>query len=207
MTEFTYTENADRYDPLFSQKLVDLRCKHVLRHDSEKAKDLYRRSNRFGYPQVVWGYGAGIYRNEDANRIIQIQTIRRMIYKQLTQPFRLVIDDGGVLWVDNLHSCIRDILVYGTDVRLRDTRFYLIDLARYCPIVVNRGDTLSRNLDDIEGAIWSAQKRNSRTNPQIRQVNYTIGEFMAENEITTEALQLPPEMYDAYLYAVRGGGA
>lgn len=198
MMDFQYTEDISRYEPLFSQSLKSLRCKHVMMLTSDKAKELYDCSRQFGYPQVMWGYGSGLYKNESTNRLVQLHTIRRMIYKQVIRPFRLVIDEGGVLWVDNLHSCIRDILVFGDDVCLKDTAFYIIDLGHSIPIIVNRNHCVHPNLTEISGAIVSAQKRNQRTNPKIRRVFYTIEEFMTDNQITLDAIGLDPSVYEAY---------
>lgn len=198
MMDFHYTEDASRYEPLFSQSLKTLRCKHVMMLTSDKAKELYECSRQFGYPQVMWGYDSGLYKNESVNRLVQLHTIRRMIYKQVVRPFRLVIDEGGALWVDNLHSCIRDIMVFGEDVCLRDTSFYLIDLGHPVPTIVNRNHCVYPNLNEISGAIASAQKRNQRTNPKIRRVFYTIDEFMTDNQITSDEIGLDPSVYEAY---------
>lgn len=197
--DFTYTNNPEPYRYLFSLPLKDFRCKHVLSRNSRKADQLYALSAKYGYPQCMWGYGSGIYVDHEANRTIQIHTIRRMIYKGFTRPFRVVLDSAGVPWIDNLHSAIRDILVFGEGCTLWDTRFYLIDLSGMIPGIVDVRGSVSGDMADIKGALESAFKRDMRTNDEIRKVFYTIGEFMADNEITRDAIHLKQEHYEAYL--------
>lgn len=200
--DFYYTSDLSPYRDLLSRKLTDLPCKHVMGLGSAKAKELYARSKELGYPQAMWGYGLGIHTEESENRIIQIQTIRRMIYKQIVRPFRVVIDSAGVPWVDNLHSCIRDILVTDSpDCTLGDTWFYLVDLSFDTPVVGDYRGSLSNNLSDILDALGAAKRRDVRTSPKIRQVGYTIGEFMEDNRICREALGLPYDAYTSFIKA------
>lgn len=75
-----------------------------------------------------------------------------MIYKQWNRPYRIVIDYNGALWIDNLHSAIRDIIVYGKDTKILDTQFYLIGLSAIPPIVVNYKNNLDPSLKKREGS-------------------------------------------------------
>lgn len=197
--EFQYTDSMGRYQELLGMPLASLRCKHVMSLLSPKALKQYKYSLETGYPQAVWGYGCGIYKDPEANWEIQVHTIRRMIYKGFCRPFRVVIDSEGIPWADNLHSAIRDILVFGEGLELMGARFYIVDLSGPMPVVADAGGSLSRNLDDIQGAIRSAMERDSRVDGRIRDVHYTIGEFMDENGINREAIGLPKADYGRYL--------
>lgn len=196
--DFLYTEDVSPYEGFFSSRILDLPCKHVLRLASEKANALYQASVAIGYPQTIWGYGSGIYLKPEENRWVQLHTIRRMIYKQFVNPFRLVIDTAGVCWPDNLHSAIRDVLVFGEHITLFDVWCYTVDLRGATPVVVNRKDALRKDVSDIFGAIEAARKRDMRAGGAVRAVGYTIGEFIVENGITREALGLTEPYYTAY---------
>lgn len=180
-------------------KIIDMPCKHVLSLDSTKAKSLLEASHKIGYDQVMWGYGSGIYQNSEENRIIQINTIRRMIYKGFTRGFRIVVDSSGYVWVDNLHSAIRDIIVWGHDVRIGDVPHYVVDLSSEIVKVMGDRNYISDSLQDIYGAISVSYKRDRRTSDEVRQVGYTIGEFMNENAISRESINLSETIYAQYM--------
>ena len=196
--DFTYTENIAPHQKYLEAKLTDCLCKHVMDLSSEKAKAVADKSIRIGYPQAIWGYGSEIYKNPEEDRIIQLQTIRKMIYKQWNRPYRIVIDYNGALWIDNLHSAIRDIIVYGKDTRILNTQFYLIDLSDIPPIVVNYKNNLDPSLKNVKGAILASVKRANRANGDIRNIGYTIGEFMQENKISKDAINLSENHYRNY---------
>lgn len=196
--EFVYTTDLSDYQGFLNKPMIDFRSKHVMALTSDKAKQLYMNSLSADYPEVVWGYGSGLYRRKDENRLVQIHRIARMIYKQERRAFRIVIDSAGVLWIDNLHSAIRDILVYGESVWFCNVACYIIDLTRSIPIVADVSGALSRNLDDIEGAIFAARKRDRRADAAVRAVGYSIREFLTDNAITKESLQLDERYFKAY---------
>lgn len=196
--EFVYTTDTSDYQGFLNKPIIDFRSKHVMALASDRAKQLYVKSLSVGYPEVMWGYGSGLYQREDENRLIQIHRIARMIYKQERRAFRIVIDSAGVLWIDNLHSAIRDILVYGESVWFGNVSCYIIDLTRSIPIVADVSGSLSRNLDDIEGAIAVAKKRDGRTNAAVRAVGYSIREFLMDNAITKESLRLDERYFEVY---------
>lgn len=205
---FTYTtELAGHIRPFLSTRLADFPCKHVMDVSGKKAQALLDASLNLGYGQCAWGFGEGVYARPGENRIQQVAAIRRMVYKQFTRPLRLVIDSAGVPWPDNLHSAIRDILAFGEGATLGDVPFYAIDLTGQAPVAVDWMGSLSRDVDEIKGAIESARKRDSRTDDAVRTVGYTIGEFMADNGITKGAIRLPEKAWHAYqLASYREGG-
>lgn len=205
---FTYmTELTAHARPFLSTRLTDFPCKHVMDVSGKKAQALLDASLNLGYSECVWGFGEGVYNRPKENRIQQVSAIRRMVYKQFTRPFRLVIDSAGVPWPDNLHIIIRDILAFGEGATLIDVPFYVIDLTGPVPAAINWMGSLSRDLDEIEGAIACAKKRDSRADDAVRAVGYTIGEFMADNGITKDALRLTEKDWHAYqLASYREGG-
>lgn len=197
---FYYTERTAPYEALFETPILGLRCKHVMSLSSPKVKALYEASVDIGYQKVLWGYGCGIYEKESENRSIQIHTIREMVYKSFTNPFRLVLDNAGVLWVDNLHSAIRDVFVYGEDIMLKDASFYLVDFTKDIPTIVNRNNCLRDSLSDVKGAVMSGLDRQRRTSDKVREVNYTIREFLKDNHITKDSLNLTKEQFEQYRF-------
>lgn len=196
--QFLYTDDLSGYQKILNSRIVDMPCKHVMNLESEKARALRDASVNCGYYNVLWGYGTGICSNYSDNRIVQIHTVSKMIYKCLSDPFRIVIDRTGYAWIDNLHSAIRDVIVFGDGIRVSDARFYIVDLSRDVPVAAGDG-TLSHSIDDIMGAVDVAVKRDQRVNDAVRAVGYTIGEFMKDNLISREAVNLPDECFALYV--------
>lgn len=122
MRDFIYTSDYSKYKEILKTPIIKCVCKHIMNLDGEKAQQVFIASNKIGYNKCVWGYGMKIYENEEENRLIQIHTINKMICKGFIKPFRVVIDEAGVPWIDNLHSALRDIIVYGKEVTLEKSR-------------------------------------------------------------------------------------
>lgn len=181
--DFVFTESTKGYEEVLNTRMKDTHCKHVMRLSSTKASQFYAESLRIGNEKVMWGYGSGLYRNEGANRIVQLHTIGRMIYKNFDRPFRVVIDETGTIWADNLHCCIRDIMKNGEDAVFGDARIYIVDMSKPIPVIVSINKTVSDSLNDIRGSIEVAKKRCSRVNDRIREINYTIEDFLHDNNI------------------------
>ena len=179
-------------------RLVDFPSKHVLSLSSEKAGRLWDASLASGYPEAMWGYAAGIHRDARTNRAIQLQTVRKMVYQPFIRPFRMVRDSSGTFWPDNLHSAIRDILVFGDGVKLSEVPFYLIDLSGGVPKVYSHMGALSDSVVSIRAAVESARKRDRRATDAVRAVSYRIADFLADNGIDRDALALPDPVYGAY---------
>lgn len=195
---FTYTDNTDRYSGILEQKICDLQCKHVMVLNSEKAKMVWEESKHIDAMKNMWGYTSGIWKDEKENKLIQMHTIKKMVYKCLYMPFRIVIDTKGFIWTDNLHSSIRDIMVYGTGTKLKDVSCYIIDLRSNIPVVVNVRHSLHNDINDIKGAVHAAYQRNGRISDTIRNINYTVKEFLYDNGINRETIGLNDEMIQAY---------
>lgn len=207
--DFIYTENLGRHAGLLSLKLKDFPCKHVMDVSSRKAQALLDASLNLGYNETLWGFGEGLYLRGDENRLAQLHIIRRMVYKQCMRPFRVVIDRSGMPWIDNLHSAIRDILVFGDGITLSDAMFYVIDVSGRTPVAIDVGDSLSDNLSDIQGAVDVARKRDMRTDDAVRRIGYSIGDFLSDNNITRAALGLDAQILHGYqlaYYTRQAGG-
>lgn len=190
MRDFIYTSDYSKYKEILRTPITKCICKHVMNLDGEKAQQVFTASNKVGYNKCLWGYGSKIYENEEENRLIQLNTITRMIYKGFIRPFRVVIDEAGVPWVDNLHSAIRDILIYGEGVTLGECRLYIVD-ARTTPYtVVDINNTVNKDLYDINGMLQTSEDRINRICSELRDINYTIEEFMDENNINIESMKI-----------------
>lgn len=199
--DFIYTTDLGPWESLLPLKLMHFPCKHVMAVSSEKAQALLDASLNLGYDQVFWGYGEGLYAREGENRMVQLAVIRRMVYKQWMRPFRLVIDKSGTPWIDNLHSAIRDILVFGDDTALSDVGFYVIDLSKGTPVAIDYRGSLSMDVNDILGAVDFAVKRDLRADDAVRAVGYSIGDFFSDNCITRDALRLSDGAFHNYQLA------
>lgn len=159
----------------------ELRSKHVMCLDSEKAERLYEYSNDAGYPEVMWGHGEGLCRDYRKNRDIQIGRIQRMIYKANVHPIRVVLDSHNIMWVDNLHSAIaHELCRY--DCRLSNVPHYIVmPDDRYTWRVVDPYNLV--DFSRMDGMLEACAKRLSRVTDDIRDVGYTIGEFIDDNGI------------------------
>lgn len=196
--KFIYTNDYSDYTYVLEKKIVDCHCKHVMSLESVKAQEVYNESKNIGYNHVIWGYGSGLYKNIDSNRTVQLHTIGRMIYKGFNRQFRVVIDKYNTIWVDNLHSAIRDILIFGEDITFGETKCYIVDMRNEIPIVVDVDNTVSNNIIDIEGCIKASQERCERTSKKLQEINYTIREFMEDNDITKNTLNIDEKYFNEY---------
>lgn len=185
MYVFLYTENVVEYKNYLSFYIKDCLCKHVLFTDSTKASRVLELSLKNNYPECKWGYWRGL--DDEQNRLVQISTIATMLHDGYTRPVRLVIDKSGVLWVDNLHSAILYMYVYGYNAMLNDIPNYIIDCRNDVPVVVStyRG-SVRDSLYDIKGAIGVSVKRCLRAIPEIVSVHYTIDEFIQDNNLSLD---------------------
>lgn len=210
--DFIYKEEPVGYEYVLKRQIKDTLCKHTmcyieneeLKFFSNKAKRVFEASRDIGYNWTLWGYSSKSYLDYDRNRIGQLHTIMRMVYKRFTRGFRVVIDKDGTPWIDNLHSAIRDILVYGEDVKICDVDYYIIDLFNDLPIVTSNG-ILSDSIKEIKDAISVGYDRLSRISSDIKNINYTIGEFMSEHHINKYECGISDDMIKNYIeVALRG---
>ena len=195
---FEFRDYADDYRDYLHNKVVDCLCKHVL-HEGETSSKVLHESEAIGYETCKWGYWLGV--PEEENRICQLFTIRKMLYDGYNRPVRIVIGKDGTLWVDNLHSAIMYLYVYGLNSRLSDIPTYIIDLRNPVPIVVSTyKGSVRDSVSCISGAIWSARRRYVMYNSKIVNLHYTIGEFITENNLYLDELQ---PLVSAYKEALR----
>jgi len=180
-------------------KIGDTICKHLLLLNSDKSKRIYEMSVERGL-NILWGFGIGTYKNPEVNRELQLENIRRMIYKQRCSPFRIVISKEGHMYIDNLHSAIRDILVFGEDVTIGEVPYYLIDTSYGIPVVEGY---IHDSVKDIHGAVGCALRRQKYMYDEYIKLGYTIKEFMDENKINRDSVNLPNSKYEDYIKAVK----
>lgn len=196
--DFVYLEDYADYEQMLDVRIKDCICKHVLRLGSDKANKVYQISESIGYQKVIWGYGQGLSVFPTRNKTINMWKMQAMIYDGVIRPVRLVIDKNGVLWVDNLHTAIKDILVLGDDTKLSDIIVYIVDMRTSPVTVVSINDSVVKNFNAIVGAIKSAKDRLERVSSELYDVGYTIGNFMEDNEITLSEFTLTSEQIDKY---------
>lgn len=200
--EFRYIECSSGYLWLENMLLVDCLCKHVIlkpNGNSSKCIKYYEEAVKAGYDTVIWGTHSGFSKDPLENRNLQNARIKQMVADGFSSPIRIVlIDIGGIVyaWVDNLHTAIKDILVYGSDIPIGRLSYYIVDLCSFTPTVVDVGGSLRDSIKDIKGAIGCALKRKEYVNQGIINVGYTIGEFIKENNLTLN--NVAPEVIDYY---------
>lgn len=199
---FLYTDDYSDYKKMLNVKITDCLCKHVMTLNTRKAQAVYMEAQKVGYHKVMWGYGQNLSKYPAKNREAQLMTIQRMIYDLYNHAIRIVIDKEGILWIDNLHTAIKDVLVYGENQIIGDSKIYIVDLSQDIPKIVNINGSVSDSVYDIENAIVSAKTRLKRITPELSQIKYTIGDFMKDNNINRECLTLDEKAYDKYIYEI-----
>lgn len=200
--QFIYTNDLDKdkYESVINMRICDMISKHVMSLNSKKAQDILKLSMEKGIHQSIWGYDSNYYSSPKKNRVIQLFKVENMIMKMLDRPFRIVIDTNGVAWLDNVHSGIRDIIVFGSDITVSKTRYYIVDLRDInLPIIVDPCDVVDLTRDNIRGIIDVSLVRQSRALEEFYTINYTIGDLMRENGIVRENMILNSKYFDIYL--------
>lgn len=189
--QFLYNDQFEGYMEYLDKRVTDSLCKHVCRCDSEKAQEVIRLSLQLGYPQAWWGYGEGYHTNPELNKTVQLSRIQRFIYEPVIRPLRLVIDQNGNLWADNLHTAIAQVLCRGKGILMREMPVYLIDMRTSTPKIVDGYHLIDLDRKKVTGLLAVSWKRCERSSKELADVNYTIGEFMVENDLNRDALTLP----------------
>lgn len=193
--QFIYNDSFEGYENYLNRRALDSLCKHICRTKSDKAKDVARVSEQIGYTQAWWGRDEGYYTDPELNRIVQLSRIQTFIYDGFARPIRLVIDHNGNLWADNLHSTISQIICHGYDVTFSNMPVYIVDMRGGLPIIVDGHYLVDLKLGKIKGLLSVSKYRCERSSPKLTAVNYTIGEFIAENDLLWDELTLDSESY------------
>lgn len=197
---FEYTSSVAGYENYLTSRVCENFCKHVCRPYSLKAQRVVSISNSLGYTQVFWGYGEGYYSDIEKNRIIQISRIQRFIYDSNVRSIRVVIDKDGDMWFDNLHSTLAHVLCRGgidnaDKIKTYDLPVYIVDMRNNIPKIVDMYRLVEFDREKISGMISVSEKRCGRVSAELKQVGYTIGEFITENGISWNSLTLDKEVY------------
>lgn len=193
--EFLYTDNFDHYMSYLSQPAEEGLCKHVLRNVNNKTRNLVTASEAIDYHHVWWGYGQNLHTDPERNRLINIGIIQKIIYDCHIHPVRLVIDREGWLWADNLHNTIANILCRESGVSFLSMPVYIVDMRGPIPKIADKYHVVDLDREKLKGLLIVSQNRINRVSPQIRKVNYTIREFMNDNDINIGALTLSDFTY------------
>lgn len=194
--QFTYIDEINNYESILDMNIKDCLCKHVLRLNSDKSTKLLLESQQIGYDGAMWGFICGLDKDLEHNRLCQIFMIQQMIYKKVNNAIRIIVDKDNNIWIDNLHTAIKHILLLGEDVKIKDINVYILDMRNDMnPIIVDINNSIKNNLDDIKGTIEMGYKRLKRVNNSIVDIHYTIGEFLKENDIDENAFSIDLNNY------------
>lgn len=195
---FLYTDDYTEYIKMLDVKITDCLCKQVMTLNTKKAQEVYMEAQKVGNQKVIWGYDQNLSAYPAKNREAQIMSIQRMVFDLFNRAIRVVIDKTGVLWIDNLHTAIKDVIVYGDDHKLIDSNVYIVDMRNDIPKVVDIDGSVSDSVFDITNAVACSVKRVKYITPELYKIKYTIGEFIADNKITRESLTLDEKKYKKY---------
>lgn len=170
---------------LLNMKLIDMRCKHVLNTSSNK-KDLQvlNLSTECGYKWCLWGSHSGHSGNTDYH----IKKIVDMENCGFTRPVRIVVcsypfsPNTKVTWVDNLHTAIYYLRLFGKDLILKEMPFYIVDISEYDDKLYDYQGSLSQSKFDLAGALECAYHRRIRSNnKELIELNYTVSDLLKAN--------------------------
>ena len=168
-------------DYILNMKLTDLLCKHVF-NSSRKALKLLISSVAVGYTYCQWN----VANNHIKDFEYDMQRILKMEQDGYNHPLRIVackysFSDNLYFWCDNMHSAVKYIRQYGTDVKLRDLPFYVVYSGVPTKIITYR-NSVRLNIKDVEGVFRCAVKRFFRSNSKdILDIHYTVGDFVNDN--------------------------
>lgn len=104
----------------------------------------------------------------------------------------------NVLWIDNLHSALSHVISRGTDCTLSQIPHYIVGHDKKSGFTTIYDPYHVVDLRQVHGALTSADIRLSRVDENVRRVNYTIGDFMDENEFDRDHMTIPFECYDDF---------
>lgn len=196
--DFTYSENYKSYEDILDRKVIDCLCKHVIKTDTDKSQRLAEVSRKIGVPHVYWGYPDGLHEHPEMNRQIQLGCIQHGITSKNIKPMRVVLTENRRVWIDNLHTAIQNIIIFGEDVTIGECIPYICDMTVTPFKIVNIEGSVAGNLGMAKGAIQAAVKRLNRVHPEMYEIGYTIRDFMEENNINREALTISQKRIDMY---------
>ena len=160
-------------------KLIDLLCKHVY-FLSDKSRSVLDESSKLDYKWCLWGrHCNGVSMQH------HLSIIKKMEEQGFKPAIRVIKCDYGFssdfkFWSDNLHSTIMYIRKYGYGVKLRDIKFYLVDLETNT--IYSYKDSLILDKEKVNGAYNCGVKRFLRSNSEkLLNIDYRIHDFLFEN--------------------------
>ena len=108
----------------------------------------------------------------------------------MPRPLRLVIDQDGSLWADNLHGTIAQVICQGMSVTFKDLPVYIMDMRTIVPKIIDGYHLIDLDTNKVTGLLSVSWKRCERSSKELKAVGYTIGEFMDENDLNQNELTL-----------------
>jgi hypothetical protein len=118
---------------LFAEHLADMHSKHVPKGiDTPHVLRLKQLASRVGYRYCDLGHYQRLDPEQDGIYVASMARTRDM------RPVKLVLTRCGRVWCDNTHWGLAAMVRWGTDVRVDQIPFYLIDLRSSTPVIVGR---------------------------------------------------------------------
>lgn len=171
---FRLLENEDIYQTLLNRTLGSLECKHVV---SLSAIKIYRLSLHVGYDWVVFG----------SHRKGSLESEKLIIDhmandNRFNRPMRVVYGPDGRLWADNTHTCMAYMKRYGSDTKLKEVPFYVVDVREDIPSVISFNGSVNSSLEDISQAVECSLQIKGRIVNGIRpaELGWTIKDMSEE---------------------------
>lgn len=193
-------------DYILNMRLIDLLCKHVF-NSSDKAFKLLMASINIGYIYCQWNVANNHIKDfdYDMNRILKIEQDNYNHALRIV-ACKYVFSDNIYYWCDNIHSAIKYIRQYGTDIRLKDLPFYVV-YSGFPTKIITYKNSIRLDTKDVEGIMVSATQRflwsNSRN---ILDICYTIGDFINDNpefistQNNTDGFIRKKDLYNKYVF-------
>lgn len=183
------TEDCSPYSDVLEAKLVNLECKHMIDLTNEKAYHMWSLANSAGYGNILWGYATG------ASKINEKRKIENMCSPDFKRPMRVVIDKDKRLWADNTHTCISNIIKFGTNVKVKDVPFYIFDYSRSEPVILNYNNSFVETPENLNNVCKNSLFLIQRINAGIRPKNtsWKIHELIENCDIALK-ISLPKVM-------------
>lgn len=78
---------------------------------------------------------------------------------------------------------IAQVICHGKGILMREMPVYIMDMRTSVPKIVDGYHLVNLEREKVTGLLTVSWKRCERSSKELAAVNYTIGEFMAENDL------------------------
>lgn len=147
ISEFVYTKNTDKcIESILKMKIKDLECKHIMFAKDKLSKEVFTIGQNSNYKNMILGSQRTCSVKEETKIILD------MCESSFFRPVRIVITENKV-WADNTHTTLAYYLRYGEYTLVEQIPFYLIDLRKTVPKVIDLNEFLDSDINNIKSAI------------------------------------------------------